>query len=227
MRSPADSATQVLLGRVLGLILTLFLPAWTFAAGLTVAVSDRNGRGVADVVVTVSGLDKVRDAVPGHNAESSLVMDQLGMRFVPEVLVVPVGSAVTFPNSDSVSHQVYSFSKAKRFQLSLYKGTAHPPVNFDAPGLVVLGCNIHDQMAGYIYVTDAGWYGKTDANGNLELEGLPATELQVTIWSPRIADANDALTRHIKGSDSRVEFRLRRDLRGTPEPRPRNPDWDY
>ena len=70
-----------------------------------------------------------------------------------------------FPNNDTVSHQVYSFSAAKRFQLPLYKGEVHPPVTFDRPGLVVLGCNIHDVMVGYIYVTDAPYFGKTDREG--------------------------------------------------------------
>ena len=158
-----------------------------------------------------------------------MIMDQLQMRFVPEVLVAPVGARVSFPNSDSVSHQVYSFSKTKRFQLALYRGSTHAPVQFDEPGLVVLGCNIHDQMVGYIYLTDATWYGKTDANGKLVLARLPASDVKIVIWSPRIADDKNSLTRAVKLSEATqtVEFRLNKELRGTPEPRPRNPDWDY
>ena len=85
---------------------------------------------------------------------------------------VGVGTRVEFPNNDSVSHQVYSFSPAKRFQLPLYKGEIHPPVTFDQPGLVVLGCNIHDSMVGYIYVTDAPYFGTTERVRHLEAEGL-------------------------------------------------------
>src|SRR5207248_5774076 len=72
------------------------------------------------------------------------VMDQKNLAFTPRVLVVAAGTPVEFPNNDSVSHQVYSFSAAKRFQLPLYKGEVHPPITFDRPWLVVLGCNIHD-----------------------------------------------------------------------------------
>ena len=78
--------------------------------------------------------------------------------FVPDLLVVPVGSTVSFPNSDSVSHQIYSFSAAKRFQLPLYRGKPYPPRLFDQAGLVMLGCNIHDWMIAYIDVTDAPFY---------------------------------------------------------------------
>ena len=73
-------------------------------------------------------------------------MDQVNLAFVPDVLVIPVHSTVQFPNSDAVSHQVYSFSSARQFQLPLYRGKPYPPVQFDQPGVVTLGCNIHDNM---------------------------------------------------------------------------------
>lgn len=228
-RSRVESATQVLLGFGARLLLLVLLPTWTLAANLTVTVKNRDGDAVGDAVVTAFTLHKTMDAASQRKTDSPLVMDQLGMRFVPEVLVVPVGGEVSFPNSDAVSHQVYSFSKAKRFQLALYKGVAHPPVRFDTPGLVVVGCNIHDQMAGYIYVTDARWYGKTAPDGNVVFDDIPTTDIEISVWSPRIADAADTLTRHIKVTDApqAVEFRLNKKLRGTPEPRPRNANWDY
>lgn len=197
------------------------------AAELEVFVKDRAGNGVPETVVTVSGARM--STAHTHHSQGEFVVDQQQMRFVPEVLVVPVDSSVNFPNTDSVSHQVYSFSSAKRFQLSLYKGSPHPPVVFDKPGLVVMGCNIHDQMVGYVYVTDAGWYGKTDANGRFTIVDAPSSDVQVTVWNPRIADTSSTLSRAVKltsGMQS-VEFHLGRDLRALPEPRPRNPDWDY
>ena len=86
-------------------------------------------------------------------------MDQRNRAFVPHVLIVPVGSSVTFPNGDSVSHQVYSFSPARKFQLPLYRGSPNPPVVFDRAGVVTLGCNIHDPMRGYIFVSTASTSG--------------------------------------------------------------------
>jgi hypothetical protein len=157
-------------------------------------------------------------------------MDQRNLAFVPRVLVVAAGSSVDFPNNDSVSHQVYSFSPAKRFQLPLYKGQHHPPVTFEREGLVVLGCNIHDQMAGYLYVTGAPFFGKTDAAGVFRLPDAPAGDYRMTVWSPFIADPPSALTliAHVDARDSAtLELTLTHELRARPEPRPRRGDWEY
>jgi plastocyanin len=190
-------------------------------------VVGRDGRGVDEVVVT---------ATPkGVNMGSSptlrpAVMDQNNLAFLPRVLVVAAGTSVEFPNNDSVSHQVYSFSAAKRFQLPLYKGQVHPPITFERPGIVVLGCNIHDAMVGYIYVTDTPYFGSTEAGGSLHLKGLPAGDYRVAIWSPFIADVPASLIRtvHVDGTEdatSRVQLSLA--LRTRPEPRPRRRDWEY
>ncbi|HLZ96453.1 MAG TPA: methylamine utilization protein [Steroidobacteraceae bacterium] len=197
------------------------------AADLSVMVVGRDGRGVDEVVVT---------AMPeGAGTESSpiprpAIMDQKNLAFLPRVLVVATGTRVEFPNNDSVSHQVYSFSAAKRFQLPLYKGEVHPPVVFDRPGLVVLGCNIHDAMVGYIYVTGSPYFGTTAAGGDLQLKGLPAGDYRVTIWSPFIADAPTSLSRtvHVDGHGSAsMRMQLSLALRALPEPKPRRRDWEY
>jgi plastocyanin len=190
-------------------------------------VVGRDGRGVDEVVVTATPT--------GVNMGSSptlrpAVMDQNILAFLPRVLVVAAGTSVEFPNNDSVSHQVYSFSAAKRFQLPLYKGQVHPPITFERPGIVVLGCNIHDAMVGYIYVTDTPYFGSTEAGGSLHLKGLPAGDYRVAIWSPFIADVPASLIRtvHVDGTEdatSRVQLSLA--LRTRPEPRPRRRDWEY
>ncbi len=198
------------------------------AGDLNVSVQDRAGHPVADVVVTA--VPNAGAGRPARVDRAEAIMDQQNLAFVPQVLVVAVGSDVRFPNNDMVSHQVYSFSAAKRFQLPLYKGAVHPPVNFDRPGLVVLGCNIHDQMVGYIYVTDAPYFGKTDANGTVHWSGIPADSFEVTLWSPFIADPAESLVRRVsvtQAATGGIAVRLTRDLRTTPLPRPRRADWDY
>jgi hypothetical protein len=157
-------------------------------------------------------------------------MDQQILQFVPRVLVVGVGASVNFPNSDSVSHQVYSFSPAKHFQLPLYKGEVHPPVVFDQPGLVVVGCNIHDSMVGYVYVTDAPYFGTTQTDGTLELRAIPRGDYKVVLWSPFIADPAASLTRtlHVDGvTPAMASIQLKSSLRAQPEPRPARGDWEY
>ena len=100
------------------------------------------------------------------------MVDQVDKEFVPKVQAILVGTAVTFPNRDSVRHQVYSFSPARRFELPLYTGVPQA-VTFDKPGVVILGCNIHDWMVGYIYVSESPYFAKTDAQGKAVLSDLP------------------------------------------------------
>jgi plastocyanin len=197
------------------------------AADLSVMIIGRDGRGVDEVVVTAVPAAVTTGSSP---ALRSAVMDQKNLAFLPRVLVVAVGTSVQFPNNDSVSHQVYSFSAAKRFQLPLYKGQPHAPITFDRPGIVVLGCNIHDAMVGYIYVTDAPYFGTTEAGGSVLFKGLPAGDYQVAIWSPFVADVPASLIRtvHIDGNEpATTRVQLSRALRALPEPRPRRRDWEY
>jgi len=112
-------------------------------------------------------------------------VNQVNQRFVPHILTVRTGTQIEFPNNDTVRHHVYSFSEAKRFELPLYAGSAHSPIRFDAPGVVVIGCNIHDDMLGYIVVLDTPYVMTTDASGTASLDGLPAGEYRVEIWTPR------------------------------------------
>jgi plastocyanin len=197
------------------------------AADISVMIVNHDGRGVGEVVVTAmpAAAGTVTPSAPKH-----AIIDQRNLAFTPRVLVVAAGTSVDFPNSDSVSHQVYSFSPAKRFQLPLYKGETHPPVIFDRAGLVVLGCNIHDAMVGYIYVTDAAYFGTTDAGGALQLKGLPAGDYRITIWSPFITDAPDSLKRTVHvdaGEGAALHLQLGLPLRARPEPQPRRREWAY
>src|SRR5207244_3930054 len=108
---------------------------------------------------------------------------------------VLVGSPVSFPNRDDVRHHVYSFSPAKRFDLPLYVGTPAKPVVFDTPGVVIIGCNIHDWMVGYIYVSESPYFATTDADGRADLTGLPPGRYTARVWHPQLAGADDATRR--------------------------------
>ena len=116
---------------------------------------------------------------------------------MPYVKPVYVGSKVLFPNSDRVRHQVYYFSPAKRFELPLYGGTDAPPVLFDRPGVVVLGCNIHDWMIGYIYVSNTPFFGKTAGAGTATLDDLPPGEYSVRVWHPSMERAEEATVKRV------------------------------
>ena len=115
-------------------------------------------------------------------------MDQIDKAFVPGVLVVPVGTDVSFPNSDHIRHHVYSFSEARSFELPLYAGTPAEPVRFPVPGVVVLGCNIHDWMRGYIVVVPEPLFAQTSADGMASIANVPAGSWRVWGWHPDLPE---------------------------------------
>ena len=152
------------------------------AASLQAELVDSQGQPLANAVLSL------RSAVVPKVAPATAVMDQRSQQFAPNVLAVRSGTSVAFPNSDNIRHHVYSFSLAKRFELRLYQGTPSEPVIFDTPGVVVLGCNIHDWMVGYIYVTDDPWFAVSDEQGRLSLEQVPPGAYTVSLWHPQTPD---------------------------------------
>lgn len=165
----------------------------TQAAPFELQFVDVDGRPVAGTVVTLRSTDPSRAAASPLQA----MMDQLDLQFVPHVLVVPRGSSVSFRNSDKVSHQVYSFSPAKRFELPLYRGDPREPQVFDRDGVVTLGCNIHDQMRAYVYVIEGQYYGRTDAQGRWTASDVAPGEYTATIWHPRSRTQGPVLEQRI------------------------------
>jgi len=148
------------------------------AAPVEVTVTDAAGRPLADAVVFVESAAAKAAARP--LADVDIVQAQ--KTFQPMVTAVTVGTAVGFPNRDTVRHHVYSFSPAKRFELKLYVGTPAAPVVFDRPGVAVLGCNIHDDMAAWVVIVETPWFGKTDVQGRVRLPEVPAGRHQLRIW---------------------------------------------
>lgn len=173
------------------------LPLPLMAASLTVQLQDDKARPLADAVVTLYGAHTTLPPTPGK-----ATIAQIDKEFSPRVTVVPVGSQVWFPNRDSIRHHVYSFSAAKKFDIKLYAGDPPAPVLFDKPGLVVLGCNIHDWMIAYVYVTAAPYFGKTDARGRLSLSGIAAGDYKIGFWHPE--QAGPELVKSVNVGDTSV-----------------------
>jgi plastocyanin len=150
------------------------------AAAVQVQVVGRHGQALGDAVVFLEPVAGKMLPVPALGIEIA----QEGRQFVPLVTVVPVGTAVRFPNRDRVKHHVYSFSSAKKFEIALYSGKPSNPIEFDQPGLVVLGCNIHDTMVGWVLVSDTPWFGKTPANGQVRWSEVPTGAYRLRTWHP-------------------------------------------
>ena len=155
------------------------------AASLDVRVTDAAGKPLADAAVyAIAGA--ARESRPG---KTPVAVEQADREFVPYVTIVQAGTLVTFPNRDPIMHHVYSFSPAKSFEIKLYTGKSPVEVLFDKPGVVTLGCNIHDWMIGYILVVPTPHFTKTDSHGVAHLRDLPAGAYDVHAWHPQQRDA--------------------------------------
>ena len=144
-------------------------------------VQDERGKAIVDAVVSLVPSTPVPPGRP-----TPAVMDQQNKEFVPYVLPVVVGSSVAFPNRDNIRHHVYSFSTPKKFELPLYIGTPASPVVFDKPGVIVLGCNIHDWMVGYVYVLATPYFARSADDGRAQLADVPAGTYEARVWHPRM-----------------------------------------
>src|SRR5688572_19892731 len=206
------------------LFLTLLAAAPGHAGTLSIVVLKKDGKPLNGAVVTA----EPQSAPVAPPTPLKTTVDQVDLAFVPDVSVVPVGSSVSFPNSDSVSHQVYSFSPARRFQLPLYRGKPYPPVVFDQAGIVTLGCNIHDNMLAYVVVTSAPFFGRTDAKGTWGVANVPEGAYRIHIWHPLLKDSTAMLqqTAQLTADAQSITIKLSDSLR--PAPLKGHPhSWDY
>jgi plastocyanin len=189
----------------LSLLLALAAPA-AWAAPVEVRVTDGAGKPLAGAVVFLESREARDQVRPLTGAEVA----QADKQFVPAVSVVTVGTAINFPNRDTVRHHVYSFSPAKRFEIKLYVGTPAQPVVFDQPGIAVLGCNIHDQMAAWVLIVDTPWYGRTGADGRFVRADVPPGSYRLRTWHANLpvgaTPADQALRVEAGGTQASVRL---------------------
>ncbi len=180
------------------------------------------GAPAAELTVTVTSVDgvPVEHAAVFLYAESDpsirtdrprIAIDQQGQQFQPWVVAIPRGGEIVFSNHDEITHHVYSFSPAKRMSFRLRSGEQHAPMEMDETGVIVVGCNIHDWMVGYIHVSDAARSATTDEAGRVIFDDLPAGTWRASIWHPGIGDdaLPEAKAAQLPGDASaRIDFRL-------------------
>lgn len=110
-------------------------------------------------------------------------LDQRNETFVPYVLPITVGTTVDFPNNDRTYHNVFSLSKAKRFDLGRYAVGHSKSVRFDQPGLVRVFCDIHSHMNAFILVFSHRFFALTGADGRYHIDHVPPGNYAVTAWN--------------------------------------------
>ena len=181
------------------------------AAPLSVRVVDGAGHPVRDAVVTLypSG-----NAAKPPRGGGRFVVSQRNLQFRPFLTVVPVGADVSFPNLDPTQHHVYSFSAAKKFELKLFAKDQSRTVHFDKPGVVALGCNIHDQMSAFIVVTDSAWTARTNAQGMATFADAPNAPSRLNVWHPYLRAPGGQVQQAVAAAQRSANFQVR--LRAPP-----------
>ncbi len=147
------------------------------------------GRPTANVAVWLEAGDAPRPA-----AAKPVVLDQRNLQFTPQLLVVRVGTAVRFPNSDRVFHNVFSFHHGKVFDLGLYPVGASKVVLFDRAGVSRIFCNIHPNMAAYVVAVDSPYFAVSDAAGAFEVPPVPAGRYTYHAWRAGGTDVSGVWT---------------------------------
>jgi plastocyanin len=148
------------------------------AASLTLHISNQQQQPLADAVA------ELRSLTHPERKPQRIQVAQQQLTFVPFVSAIPAGSEVEFPNLDKTRHHVYSFSPAKQFEIQLYAEKPEAPITFDTPGIVALGCNIHDYMQAYIYVAESSLVAVSNQNGQLTWSDVAPGSYQLYLWHP-------------------------------------------
>ena len=186
------------------------------ARDVRIQVTDPQGRALANAAVAL----RWDGAPPPQDDPPPAVMSQREMTFIPHVLAIPVHTSVTFPNYDPTRHHVYSFSQAKTFDIKLYVGFPQRPEYFDTPGVVSIGCNIHDQMQAFIVVMDAPRIAVTDSAGQALLTEVPDVPREVEIWHEWLSHGQTAVVRAMPADTDFMHVPI--DI--APPPAPARPD---
>lgn len=209
----------MLLPRI-SVLVALFATVPLYAGDLQISIHDGSGRPVSGAVLIAFSDSPASTTRASENrpAASKAIMDQADKAFTPEVIVVRTGTSVSFPNSDAVAHQVYSFSPTKRFSLPLYRGRPYPPVIFDQPGIVTLGCNIHDFMVGYVVITDSPHFAQSDMQGQGVLRDLAPGTYRVSAWHPRFAEPVGEQSVLVANHNAEINFKLTKPLQPPRKP---------
>ena len=187
------------------LALAACLPLFADAATLSLTLRDERGNPAEDTVVYL--MSPTTHRLPLKQPESRI--DQINKTFVPLVSVVQRGTRIQFPNKDNIRHHVYSFSKAKKFEIKLYADTPAKPILFDQPGYVAMGCNIHDNMIAHLLVVESPYFAVADRTGRAVINDVPPGNYSLIAWHYMRPD-KDALVMPVKlGADTSLTATVR------------------
>jgi len=190
------AAAGIVRGRVqippgAGRALPSFNPYPGRATALPAGVVPTRFGAVQDAVVFI---EKIPPGLTGPATARIPSLGQKDQAFTPRVLAVRVGTRVDFPNQDRMYHNVFSVSSVKRFDLGKYSRGHSKSVTFDRPGIVNVFCDIHSDMAAFIYVLPHHVFAQPAANGEFSLPDLPAGTYDLKLWHPDFGERTREIT---------------------------------
>jgi len=161
---------------------------------LTLTNSQAPLKDASNVVVWLVPLGATAN-IPNQSGRRAFQMAQHNKSFQPSILVVPIGTAVDFPNLDPWFHNVFSLYQGKRFDLGLYEAGSRRKVLFDRPGASYIFCNIHPQMHAVVMAVDSNYFGISDKMGRVSIPGVPSGSYEMHVWyeqaEPKTLEALD------------------------------------
>ncbi len=191
------------------LLLAAFEPAC--ATNFTAEITDQDGHPVANAVVVLVSEAKTSMPAASTRLPAEKTIDQRNETFLPLVTIVPKGGRIVFSNNDQTTHQVYSFSAVKQFEITLARGEKSQPAAFDTAGVAALGCNIHDHMIAYVFVAESPWTELTGTDGRAVIADVPPGNYQAQIWNPKFPPGRVApsLRVALTGEDTRLSVNVK------------------
>ncbi len=202
--------------RLLLSLLILCVSTTTYAMPLQVKVLGSDGAPVSGLVVFLES--QSGGPAPGPVSNEPFEMGQDDGRFEPYIGVIQTGEPVLFTNDDDFTHHVYSFNGPARFSFQLRPGEGERLDRFDTPGVVAIGCNLHDWMSSYLLILDSPYHARTDESGIARLEA-PAGQYRATAWHPQLQERNPATINVELPAGGIAELQLTRPMAEIPEQR--------
>ena len=153
------------------------LPAYQLRGAVPAAVDEHSAQGECEPVAIF-----LEGQLPPPDRTLRVELKQQGQRFEPQLLIVPVGSTVSFPNADPIFHNVFSLSAAKKFDLGYYPAGQTRSVKFDQPGVVQVYCHLHPNMYAAIVVAPNRWYTTPADDDTFSFHDVPPGAYQLVAW---------------------------------------------
>ncbi len=195
----------------------LLLPAVVFGAkgagahGTVTGTVTLNGRETSDVVVSIKGsAGEVPSFQLAGGKSKTAMVDQRGIKFLPRVSAVLVGTLVNFPNNDKSWHNVYSASSSKPFDLGLYPPGESRGVTFDKTGVVRILCNVHPDMEAYVVVKEHPYFAVPNERGVYRIPSLPLGEYRLEIWHPEVGTKEKVFKIVREGEVPTIDVKLKK-----------------